>query len=384
MSATIEELSELPPFHDYFSPDINIRIYQIGNKYNAEVRARGIKPQRIRIDLTQKDMQRLNKKLQDSIEQVSWSFDSETENGPDLSELAHAGLFAFNVIFAKDGPREIMQKAIKTVRETSNQKNVAIEISSDDFFLPWELLYDGPLNDDQVDASCFWGMRHVISRTIILNNCPGAMVSPVIRSPRPKVGLIVCEELQHVKEIEIPFLVELANQERIDLSQLDPLDPVLHNTGLQSFGRFLGKDLQIAHLACHAHENKKASEPYLIVSNSFHITMEDFHVYEFETISNPLVNLNACLTGVNNPLCTSNWASLFWKQGARGVLATEFRVPDRFAAIFVEKLYAQFLSGIPIGEALLTTRRHFWDRERNPLGLAYALYSPLDIRIVST
>ena len=384
MSATIEEISELPPFYDYFSPDIHMRIYQTGNKYKAEVRARGMKPQRIHIDLTQKDMQRLNRKLQGSIEQVSWNFESEPKNSPDLSALAHAGLFAFNVIFAKGGPREIIQKAIKIVRETSTHKNVTIEISSDDFFLPWELLYDGPLDEGQVDASCFWGMQHAISRTLILNNCPGGMVSPVIRSSRPKVGLIVCEELQHVKEIEIPLLEELANQGRIELSQLDPLDPDLHNTGLQSFGRFLDNDLQIAHLACHAFEDKKAREPYLIVSNGFHITMEDYRVCEFETTSNPLVILNACLTGANNPLCTSNWASLFWKQGARGVLATEFRVPDRFAAIFVEKLYAQFLSAMPIGEALLSTRRHFWKRERNPLGLAYALYSPLDIRIVSS
>jgi len=64
------------------------------------------------------------------------------------------------------------------------------------------------------------------------------------------------------------------------------------------------------------------------------------------------------------------------------VLATEFHVPDWFAATFIEKLYDELLQGKPIGEALLTTRRHFWESENNPLGLGYALYSSPSIRIV--
>jgi hypothetical protein len=82
-----------------------------------------------------------------------------------------------------------------------------------------------------------------------------------------------------------------------------------------------------------------------------------------------------------NPLYTSNWAALFWERGARGVLATEFRVPDWFAASFIEELYPRFLSGESIGESLLAVRQHFWNQKRNPLGLAYALYSSPSIRI---
>ncbi|MBV9231008.1 MAG: CHAT domain-containing protein, partial [Chloroflexi bacterium] len=56
--------------------------------------------------------------------------------------------------------------------------------------------------------------------------------------------------------------------------------------------------------------------------------------------------------------------------------------PDQFAATFSEELYQHLLSGEPVGEALLATRNHFWTRYRNPLGLAYALYSSPSVRIV--
>ena len=141
-------------------------------------------------------------------------------------------------------------------------------------------------------------------------------------------------------------------QHRIHLSLLHELDPNQRSKGLEDFRRFLGKELQILHFACHADEEKIRSdsdhvlseiilrEPFLLVSNEFHINMDDFDVRDFNVSNKPLVILNACVTGTINPLCTSNWAVLFWKRGARGILATEFHVPDCFAADFIEEVYA--------------------------------------------
>jgi len=66
------------------------------------------------------------------------------------------------------------------------------------------------------------------------------------------------------------------------------------------------------------------------------------------------------------------------------VLATDFHIPDDFAAAFSKELYQHLLSGKPIGEALLVTRHYFWEKQCNPLGLAYALYSSPFIRIVNS
>jgi len=55
------------------------------------------------------------------------------------------------------------------------------------------------------------------------------------------------------------------------------------------------KDLQVVHFACHAHEEKLSSKSYLLISNDFPVTIEDFATHEFQLKNYPLVILNACL-----------------------------------------------------------------------------------------
>ncbi len=258
-----------------------------------------------------------------------------------------------------------------------------IQVASEDFFIPWELLYDGPLNA-QDNTSYFWGTNHIISRTIIQDARPGDFVPSIIESSRPRVGLVVYDSLEYVSKKEIPTLRELHRSKRIQLSLLRSLNANQHDEELVDFGRFLCRNLQIIHVACHALERIPVHQSYLLISNEFPISIKDFVVSEFEMKCNPFVILNACLTSVINPLYTSFWAAELWKRGARGVLATDFHIPDDFAAAFSKELYQHLLSGKPIGEALLVTRHYFWEKQCNPLGLAYALYSSPFIRIVNS
>lgn len=360
--------------------DVHLRIYPDDHFYKAELQISGVKPQRFRIGLTPHDVEELNLELQEAIEEVSNRCEEAGGCSELLSELANAGKSAFNRIFAEGGPRETIYKALEII---STKTGVTIEISSENFFIPWELLYHETL-DEPVDASNFWGMRYIIARTLIQDNRPGDMVSPIIQSSCPEVGLIAYKELEYVAGKEIPALQVLDQKKQIHLSCLPSLDPSQHRKGLKVFGGFLCGELDIVHLACHAYVMTPLNHSYLHISDRFDITMQDFHAYGFKIKSNPLVILNACRTGTISPLYTSNWASLFWEYGARGVLATEFRVPDWFAAAFVERLYQCLLSGMPIGESLWDTRCYFWKEKSNPLGLAYALYSPFSIRIANS
>src|SRR5205085_2699646 len=149
---------------------------------------------------------------------------------------------------------------------------------------------------------------------------------PVIPS-RPRIGLVVNSELEHVVTKEIPALQKLEEQQQIYLSCLHPLDLGQRDTGLENFAIFLSEELQVVHLACHAIEQNPRSESYLLVSDNFSISMDDFIVLGLEVMHKPLVLLNACRSGTISPSHTLNWANLFKKIGARGVLATEFQVP---------------------------------------------------------
>jgi hypothetical protein len=258
---------------------------------------------------------------------------------------------------------------------------IQITAEAENFFIPWELLFDGPL-DPPIDATHFWGMRHIISRALILDARPGDDVPPIIQTTCPRIGLMAYDGLPHVVTHEVPAFRKLHQEGKIQLLALPTLDGNQRTVGLQEFSQFLSGEMEIFHSACHAYEGKLPEEAYLLVSDEFPIKVEDFVVNNLAIKHNPFVVLNACLTGTRNPLYTSNWAALFWKRGARGVLATEFHVPDWFASTFIGEVYRAMLAGVPIGQALLDARRHFWHESQNPLGLGYALYSSPSIRLM--
>lgn len=370
----IEQKARLP-FADDFPVNVQIRIQPLEREYVAYIQAYWAKWHRVHIPLKQHDVEILNAGLQQAIEQVAGYFE-EGRTLPAardaLAELARKGNFVFKTIFAESSAQETIRSAL--------QPGTTVQVTSEEFFLPWELLYDGPLGTE-VDINRFWGMQHIISRALIQDARPGDFVSPVIQTARPRVGVAACHALAHVSSREIPALQKLHQQGQIYLLLLRSLNSSRHEQELAEFAHFLSEKIEIAHLACHAYEKQPLTLSYLLVSDEFPITIEDFRVYDLGLEHNPLVILNACRTGTMNPLYTSNWAALFWERGARGVLATEFRVPDWFAASFIEELYPRFLSGKPIGPSLLAVRQHFWNQKGNPLGLAYALYSSPSIRI---
>jgi len=373
----LQQISSLP-LTDNFLVNVQIRIQPRGREYQGYIQTDYSGWCSFPILLALHDVKDLNIELQRAIEYVSGHIEMDkavsTEYCQALSKVAQKGNLVFKRVFAKGTPRDVIREALKM--------GATIQVTSEDFFIPWELLYDGPLGE-QVDASYFWGMQYIISRTLIREARPGDFMPPVI-SPRPHIGLVSYNTLEHVVEKELPMLRRFEQQEQIYLSCLRPLHSDQREDELTDFGRFLAEERQIIHFACHAYEQEVQSESYLLISDNFSISMEDFEVQDFDVVHKPFVLLNACLSGTINPLHTSNWAALFWKHGARGILATEFHVPDWFAASFVEELYNQLLlRRKTIGEALFLTRLHFWMQHKNPLGLGYALYSRPSIRIAN-
>jgi len=368
-----------PLWIEGYSPvDVSIHLYSENKQYEATVQMAREIPQNYSIALTINDIAELKKGLQEEIDRVaSYCLPNgrSTYFREALALLAERGKAAFNRIFNE----EKLKKNIRVLLK----KNATIQIISKDFFLPWELLYDGPLGD-KVSTEFFWGMRYIISRLIILKGgcCPGASRSPVIQaSHRPRVGLASCDNLEGVAKNEIPAFKDFLKQRQIHLKILPSLNANRRDEELKSFAEFLCQNLQIFHMACHAYAETYPSESYFHIADEFPIKIYDFQAREFELTYNPLVILNACRTDVTSPLYTSDWIREFLERGARGVLATEFHVPDEFAATFITAFYNQLLAGKPIGKSLLQIRRLFWKNHHNPLGLGYALYSSPDIRI---
>jgi hypothetical protein len=296
-----------------------------------------------------------------------------------LLQLAQKGYKAYTKLFDDEQAREVIQGAMSL-----GQRGI-IEITSEDFFLPWELLYtsnpgDRPLNEDMYDD--FWGMRYIIYR-IIPGVHPFRDVPPRIQS-RPNLGLLTDKDLRYVEEREIPFFRALQSEGKIRLVPLEALDPADKSAGFQKLKKAWNEPLHLAHFACHAEykDRPDPDESFVRLSDEFIITIAEMRMNRECGESHPLVILNACETGNLNPRYTASFVRAFLKYyDAQGVVATECAVPDAFAAEFIRHLYTDLLDGRPLGESLMAARRYYLEKHKNPAGLLYSLYASPDTRV---
>ena len=309
-----------------------------------------------------------------------------------LRPLAEIGNYVFKRVFGHYDALPSIQQLLPSRRKLPiptaiqellpSRRRVSIQVTSEDFILPWELIYSVSL-DEPLSYEHFWGMNYILSRVIVQEARPGAFVSPVIpAAPRPKLGLLTYCGLPSVEEKEIPFFEKLDEDGAIALFKLRPLDPANKREEFKEFRSFWEEALSLVHFACHAfYEDGAPNLSRILLSDEFPISLQDMEVYGITINDHPLIILNACETGNLNPLYTSYFAGAFLKYGARGVVATECAVPDDFAADFAQHLYAHLLAGEALGESLLATRRYFLEEHHNPLGLLYSMYGPPSIRL---
>ena len=358
---------------------VRLRIFQHGPRFRVEIGY----SKSIPIDLSREDVSMLNRALRKRIEVPVKMFRhkvtlTEQESEEVLKVLALEGSNALKRIFDKN-----TIELLKTV--LSSTAKPALHIVSEDFFLPWELLYDD-FKSGQYNYKNFWGHKYVISRT--MPKAPRAFpVHPEIYViAQAIVGLLVNEALDQVINEEVPALEQFQNDGRVILIRLRRLDQKKREEEINlELRHFLARNLHVAHFACHAKPNKAgepADESFLLLSNSFPVSLREFRVYELTLDGDPLAILNACDTGVRDPLQTSSFVSTLLDCGARGVIATECEVPDVFAAVFAKHFYTRFLKGQKLGDAMLYMRRYLLRRYRNPLGLLYSLYADPDTKLI--
>ena len=369
--------TRIPPTeYQNYRVDVYLRIYRQGARYGLEILGAPI-PIRSTINMTSHDLAKLSEQLQQTMDAIARNNEQELPTEQELANLAEVGHYAFNEVFCDPEARTVIRQLI------SSSQEVSIQVVSEDFFLPWELIYPVTL-DEPFSYDHFWGMNHLISRTIIQDARPGAYVPPEISfNTCPKLGMLTYSGLPSVLEKELHFFKELEDQGKLALFRLRSLDYNNKRQEFQEFKGFWKNNFNLAHFACHAAYNPDSPNlSHILLSEEFPITLREMDAYEIEIDGHPLIIMNACETGNCNPLYTSNFAAAFLEYGARGVVATECTVPDAFAADFAEQLYAHLLAGKPLGESLLAARRYFLQKYNNPSGLLYSMYAPPSIRLV--
>jgi hypothetical protein len=295
-----------------------------------------------------------------------------------LDRLARRGNATFKTLFPDAADQRYLIEAL------ASPDGANLEIGTDSFFLPWELLYDS-YDPATVDFKSFWGFRHRIVRSLTEpRDQPAALLAD---GERPRVILFANPGLQSVVEEEVPFLARLDQEKRIELHDGQG-EALLARDGIsdrERRGRFFeysrSQPGDLTHFACHALGAESSFESYLELSDDFRLHIEDMLVENYQLAGAPLVLLNACGTGVRDPLKTCDFVRRFLASGGRGVVATECDVPDLFASTFIQRLYDRLLQGEPVASALFESRRSFLAENGNPLGLMYSAYLPFEMRL---
>ncbi len=339
------------------------------------------------ITLRESDLAELSEGLRDALEDVRRCFGDTVEIDDEgdesrhavLDRLARRGYAAFNRIFSRPEDRAYVTSALAA----SSAANV--EIRTDSFFLPWELLYE-PYDAARLSYRNFWGFRYDIGR--LVNGVRQTATAHIVANGPPQLALFSDPDLTHAVEQERPYFRDMGDRGTVALREwsaveLDASKANERHALRSAFFDFCrARPNHLAHFACHAvADARQSGRSYLRLSDELTVSVEDMTIEDFFWTGSPVVVLNACGTGVRDPRKTSDFVRRFMQSGARGVIATECDVPDAFAAAFVRPFYDRVLAGERFGRALLATRRHFLDRYRNPVGLLYAAYMSLDTRL---
>jgi hypothetical protein len=290
-----------------------------------------------------------------------------------MRALAKEGFLTFKMIFG-DRVQTLVESALSTEAAT-------IVIVSEDFFLPWEALYPKRPSDN-FSAEDFWGMKYKITR-VLPRRAAAHYIHPAIPVEScPCFGLIADNRLEHVGSRQRRHLIDLRDSEKLRLKELDELSTDSKDLGMRTLEGFLKNDLHIVEFACHAQfvpEDPILS--YFVVSDRFPVRIKDMISEGIAFENRPLVILNACNTSVSDPLSIHSFASRLLQIGARGVIATECAVPDKFAAEFSVQLYKRLLQACSVGESLLEIRKYFLLEQDNPCALLYSMYASPQIRL---
>lgn len=267
----------------------------------------------------------------------------------------------------------------KRLKEVSGAHNLRIQILSDHFFVPWNLLYDD--SPGEPDAERFWGFRHRIEElpyrvqhpaeeTLSLGvddelavglNLNRAVLKDVLIDPQvARVGELLRGRTVRERSVEAEVLAMLSGEEPC--------------------GR-------LEYFYCHAgtggEVDDRYEQSYLGLTGADEgLTLEQIKLGSFghSFDQRPVFILNACESAQMDGRFYDGFVPRLLSTGAAAVVGTECKVPEVLAAHLGLDLMEALLGGRPLGEALLEARRDFLRRYRNPFGLLYRSFGSADLR----
>jgi len=306
-----------------------------------------------------------------------------------LQRLAKEGFRLYQRIFYSPAADKQANLMGDRLREMAQKETLKIQIFSQQFMLPWGLLYMADAYDpDNIDPEMFLGLKHIIEH-IPLQPSMQVIDSKIDSSPGLAVSLNVNSDID--KQMGMPLIagqrkywegITQSGGARVIVRESeDEVTQALADTATSD---------QILYFYCHAVSRSLAEgggpdDSTLVLSGGQRLTLEDLNLFASPKKilpGAPLVFINACESAELSPLFYDGFVPYFMAKGARGVIGTECETPALFAVEWARRFFNRFLTGEPLGQVFLDLRREFYREHNNLLGLLYALYVDGDTQIV--
>jgi len=305
-----------------------------------------------------------------------------------LQRLARTGFRLYQRIFY--GPAADAQVNLlgDRLRQMAQRERLRIQIFSQQFMLPWGILYVADEYDaNDVVPEMFLGLRHIIEHIPLQ---PSMQVTD--RTIDSRSGLAVSLNVNADIDEQVKRSI-VAEQWRYwkKIGQGGDVQVCLRRTG-EDVTRALADTAtpdQIFYFYCHAisrslEEGGGPDASTLVLTDNGRLTLGDLYMDAplRKILSGaPLVFINACESAELSPLFYDGFVPYFMAKGARGVIGTECETPALFAAEWARRFFDRFLAGELLGQVFLDLRQEFYRQHNNLLGLLYALYVDGDTQI---
>jgi hypothetical protein len=311
-----------------------------------------------------------------------------------MGRLAVAGSRLFKEIF--NSGDEALSTIGSILERAGRQKNLVLTMTSDQFFVPWRMLYVHPTgelapNGSNWQKEGFWAYKHIVE-----HNTKRMTVAKAIDSRGRVINASFCAnesiaaDLGYSAKDHIDSLLDLPlklkmNQTKAELAGSFQLHSNLQHSGLAHLD-------QLLYFCCYGYggdtENGGPPAPAkMLLSDGQAITSNDFAYWQdtkpFE--NSPLVLINTCQGGQVGSLFYRDFVRELLARKAGGVVGSQIDLPLVFASEFTRELFTQLLDknrSEKLGELLQQLTRFFLDECSNPLAMTYGLYHGADLRVI--
>lgn len=312
-------------------------------------------------------------------------FQSDLEIPFDIGEtakkkLAEAGWMLYQDLFY--GPRAGADVKLlgDRLRQLAEGNSLKLQIVSQEWFVPWGLLYLDSDYPDRPEVERFLGLKHIIEHIPLQANM-AVQSNQIASQPRLSVSINIDPSLDRpgypLVQKQLDWWKPMRDGQKADVQ--------VRQSGVEFIEALRQEKIpdQILYFYGHAivpqfNDPAGPDAASLSFAGRARVTLRDLRLKAAASkpfSGQPLVFINACESAELSPLFYGGFMPYFTAKGARGMIGAECEVPALFAAEWARRFFERFLcEEKPLGQIMLELRREFYGNYNNLLGLLYALY----------